>query len=1523
MATTYNDNGGATPNGSVKNFTFTFPYLKTEDVKVALNGITQATTKYSVNVGVSPTRIEFNNTSVDSTVQESDGSPKTGVTVRVYRDTDVDAAKAVFAAGSSIRSQNLNDNQDQVLYALQEEQNQLEMLTDADINPAAEIQVSKLKDGTARQLLQTDAAGTGVEWTSNIDVPGTLDVTGAVDFDSNLNVDGTLTVDGVSTLTGNVTVGGTVDGRDVAADGTKLDGIEAGATADQTNAEIRAAVEAASDSNVFTDADHSKLNAIEANATADQTAAEIKTLYESNSDTNEFSDAEQTKLAGIEVGAKDDQTDAEIRAAVEAASDSNVFTDADHTKLNAIEASADVTDATNVDAAGAVMNADTTTAAMQFVVDEDDMSSNLDTKVPTQQSTKAYITATSQPLDAQLTTLAGSTSGTASIIGDGSKTLTADIDELNLLDGKSVVTSISGNATDVQLPSAQAVNERIVELVTEVGGFHPIANETSFPATNPDINDGAGTIVSIKALSSAFTLGSGVTTKVFTNGAGSGVNVTVNGLTASTTYPAGRGMLLETTSTLHTYNFHRLTLDETGVADAQAAIDDFDERYYGPAASAPSTRPGGGARADGDMYFNTSDDKMKVWNNSDTSWDDVATSASSFISTLTPISGSGNPFDGSQTTFTPSSVPIDAQSAIISINGVIQKPNSGTSQPSEGFAINANDKILFATAPPSGADYFMITLGNAVSIGTPSPNTVGASQLQSNAVEEAKIATGAVTTTKLADDSVSNAKLTSSGTPANRAVSADTIQDDAVTSAAIAVLDANLQLGDNVKIQLGVGNDLELNSDGENGQVTATQGNLWLKSDTNVFLSNEASTEYFLKAINNGAVELYHNNHKSLETNGEGIVIRGGEANNGVIYLYADEGDDNADMWTIQAKKTASTFTIQNNNAGAWDNSLKCHGDGSVELYYDNTKKFWTKSDGAEVEGTFDADRVDCNGLFHINYASSTDTNYMSSFNNNNGNMILFRGDGIYVGDNMNTSNQAGGPNNQKIILKTNGTAKVVDDAKFIAGSGDDLSIYHDGTNSYIKNITGDFIIQGVDGKWMYLQAKAGEDGIILKEDAAVELFYDGTKKFDTASHGADFHSTAPAVVGIHSTDGGNTSEARLALGAYSSNPPEQRGVQVVAYNMDAGHHMDLRTSNTHSAGPTTKMRIQNDGYVNIPNDDVQLRIGADNDIQLYHSSGVNYWKNQGSTTFNMVDTGGDKQIECNNNGNVELYYNGSKRLETTSTGIQISGSGPTTTINGFADLKAASGLTIFSTNDTDGSQYGIMFAGADHDEDGCNAGIIANHENVAENSETTTLDFYTSISELYYRPLHLDNGVRIGPSGPVSSEIFTVQRTGAKVAYFDKVGSGTEVGVTMRHGRGLSGYTGDMVSFLRADSTEVGKIVIGASETGYNTNSDYRLKENQVSISDGITRLKSLKPYRFNFKDDPGVTVDGFFAHEVQSVVPNAITGTKDEVDEDNKPIYQSIDKSKLVPLLTAALQEAITKIETLETKVAALEAG
>ncbi len=119
-------------------------------------------------------------------------------------------------------------------------------------------------------------------------------------------------------------------------------------TPNMSDADIRTAVEAATDSNVFTDADHTKLNAIEANAKDELSGSEIKALYEAQSNTNAFTDAEQTKLGTVETNATADQTDAEIRTAVEAAVDSNVFTDADHTKLNAIEANADVTDTSNV-----------------------------------------------------------------------------------------------------------------------------------------------------------------------------------------------------------------------------------------------------------------------------------------------------------------------------------------------------------------------------------------------------------------------------------------------------------------------------------------------------------------------------------------------------------------------------------------------------------------------------------------------------------------------------------------------------------------------------------------------------------------------------------------------------------------------------------------------------------------------------------------------------------------------------------------------------------------------------------------------------------------------------------------------------------------------------------------------------------------------------------------------------------------------------------------------------------------------
>ena len=169
---------------------------------------------------------------------------------------------------------------------------------------------------------------------------------------------------------------------------------------------------------------------------------------------------------------------------------------------------------------------------------------------------------------------------------------------------------------------------------------------------------------------------------------------------------------------------------------------------------------------------------------------------------------------------------------------------------------------------------------------------------------------------------------------------------------------------------------------------------------------------------------------------------------------------------------------------------------------------------------------------------------------------------------------------------------------------------------------------------------------------------------------------------------------------------------------------------------------------------------------------------------------------------------------------------------------------------------------------------------------------------------------------------------------------SGTGIVITASTGTGTETH-----HIFRNGNGDVGAIQTSSSATAYNTSSDYRLKENETSITDGITRIKQLKPYRFNFKTDADKTVDGFFAHEVSSIVPEAISGEKDamkmeeyvitpEVLDENNNVEissvkgerevinpQGIDQSKLVPVTVACLKQLIDKIETLEAKVAVLE--
>jgi hypothetical protein len=183
------------------------------------------------------------------------------------------------------------------------------------------------------------------------------------------------------------------------------------------------------------------------------------------------------------------------------------------------------------------------------------------------------------------------------------------------------------------------------------------------------------------------------------------------------------------------------------------------------------------------------------------------------------------------------------------------------------------------------------------------------------------------------------------------------------------------------------------------------------------------------------------------------------------------------------------------------------------------------------------------------------------------------------------------------------------------------------------------------------------------------------------------------------------------------------------------------------------------------------------------------------------------------------------------------------------------------------------------------------------------------------------DGTMSLGSSGARFASLYLsgIANIGGTANFASWSNSGASNGIEIRSADAqiLNSHTGTATHvyqyFYNANGI-VGSISASGSSTAYNTSSDYRLKENVVAMSGATERLKQLKPSRFNFIADADTTVDGFLAHEVQDIVPEAITGAKDAVDEDGNPEYQGIDQSKLVPLLVATIQE-------LEARIAALE--
>jgi len=245
-----------------------------------------------------------------------------------------------------------------------------------------------------------------------------------------------------------------------------------------------------------------------------------------------------------------------------------------------------------------------TTAELNFV---DGVTSNIQNQLDAK-----------QPLDAELTELATMPATTASALADLTQAEVQVLDgatlntaELNQLDGNSLTNSPTWTST-TDYPSASAINTRFVGLMDSLGGFVAIADDQSFPTTNPDPSDNAGTVVSIADAGGLVINASGESTTGRTTGSDV---VTITGFPASlqsTTFAAGLGLQVQTTTTLHTYTYHKIIAKETDVIQLSQDIEDFGNRYR-VAATNPSTD-----NDEGDLVYNTTDDVLRVFDG--TNW---------------------------------------------------------------------------------------------------------------------------------------------------------------------------------------------------------------------------------------------------------------------------------------------------------------------------------------------------------------------------------------------------------------------------------------------------------------------------------------------------------------------------------------------------------------------------------------------------------------------------------------------------------------------------------------------------------------------------------------------------------------------------------------------------------------------------------------------------------------------------------------------------------------------------------------
>ena len=764
-----------TGNGSTTNYSFTFPYLKSTDIEVQVDATVQSTSTWSL---ANATTVQFNT------------APSNGAKIKILRQTNVDSLTATFYPGSAIKSEDLNDNYTQNLYKTQEVGNRYFENTGGTMTGDLTLaeDVSLTFEGATDDAHETTLTVADPTADRTITLP---------------NVTGTVVTTGdTATVTATMLAANSVDSSEL-VDGS----IDTSHIADSQVTTAKIAADAVTGAKIADDqinSEHYVDGSIDTAHIADNqiTSAKIanETILTANIASGQIT---QSRLANHNIINTDQLQNNSVATAKiidDAVTNAKMADDSvgaaeliDTSVGTAALASNAVTLAKMADnAVGTSELVDSAVTTAKLGADAVTGDKIADNAIGAEHLAANSVT-TSEIADAELTTLAGMQTGTASILAGGTA-LTATLAEINtVVDGKSVETTISD--TDAAYPTSGAVVDYVAAQIAPIGGLEVIATEVAFPNTQP----ASGVVISIADAGGVVVNGSGTSTTGRTVG---GSTVTINNINSqfnSTTLAAGVGLLVSSTGSGQIYNYHKATLKESDLANLSTDINDFNNRYRVNAGEPGSNND------EGDLVYDTNADKMKVYDSSTSAWKEVTSTGDFKYLFLCPTGGSGAPtLNGSIATYdlressnSGSSASItSAAQLLVSINGVVQKANTGTSAPSEGFALVDANTIIFGANLASGDSVFIVQFGSALTITTPGDNTVATAKLQNLAVTEGKIANDAVTADKLANSinteiAANTAKVTNATHSGEvTGATALTIADDVVDEANLKVSNA-------------------------------------------------------------------------------------------------------------------------------------------------------------------------------------------------------------------------------------------------------------------------------------------------------------------------------------------------------------------------------------------------------------------------------------------------------------------------------------------------------------------------------------------------------------------------------------------------------------------------------------------------------------------------------------------------------------------------------------------------------------